>query len=128
MPDDHPQCVAPARTKALLEADVILLLGARLNWILHFGRPPRYASDVKFIHVSVLCRHMNLAHNNRNNDKKHETFILIFSVSLEIVLEDIREEYMHRAAVNMKTFLCNTLPKAQSYLYLLFFFTEPNMA
>ncbi|XP_071532225.1 2-hydroxyacyl-CoA lyase 1-like isoform X7 [Panulirus ornatus] len=50
VPDDHPLCVAPARTKALLEADVILLLGARLNWILHFGRPPRYASDVKFIH------------------------------------------------------------------------------
>ena len=37
--------------RALLQADVILLLGARLNWILHFGRPPRYAEDVKFIQV-----------------------------------------------------------------------------
>ncbi|KAK7066900.1 2-hydroxyacyl-CoA lyase 1 [Halocaridina rubra] len=54
VPDDHPQCVASARSRALLEADVVLLLGARLNWILHFGRPPRYAKDVKFIHVD-LC-------------------------------------------------------------------------
>lgn len=52
--DDHPQCVAAARSRALLEADVILLLGARLNWMLHFGRPPRFAPGVKFIHVD-LC-------------------------------------------------------------------------
>ncbi|XP_063601287.1 2-hydroxyacyl-CoA lyase 1-like [Penaeus indicus] len=52
--DDHPQCVAAARSRALLEADVILLLGARLNWMLHFGRSPRFAPGVKFIHVD-LC-------------------------------------------------------------------------
>ncbi|XP_071532215.1 2-hydroxyacyl-CoA lyase 1-like isoform X2 [Panulirus ornatus] len=63
VPDDHPLCVAPARTKALLEADVILLLGARLNWILHFGRPPRYASDVKFIHVDLCSEEF---HNSVN--------------------------------------------------------------
>ncbi|XP_069168406.1 LOW QUALITY PROTEIN: 2-hydroxyacyl-CoA lyase 1 [Procambarus clarkii] len=55
VPDDHPQCISPARSRALLEADVILLLGARLNWILHFGRPPRFAPDVKFIHVDVCA-------------------------------------------------------------------------
>lgn len=54
LPDDHPQCVAPARSRALLQADVVLLLGARLNWILHFGRPPRYAPNAKFIQVD-LC-------------------------------------------------------------------------
>lgn len=51
--DNHPQCVSPARSRALQEADVILLLGARLNWILHFGRPPRYAPDAKFIQVDI---------------------------------------------------------------------------
>lgn len=54
LPDNHPQCVAPARSRALLQADVVLLLGARLNWILHFGRPPRYAHDVKFIQVNLF--------------------------------------------------------------------------
>lgn len=51
VPDTSEHSVASARTVALQKADVILLLGARLNWILHFGRPPRYAADVKVIQV-----------------------------------------------------------------------------
>lgn len=54
LPDNHPQCIAPARSKALQEADVILLLGARLNWMLHFGRPPRFSPGVKIIQVEIL--------------------------------------------------------------------------
>lgn len=53
VPDMDPHSVAPARTMALQKADVILLLGARLNWILHFGRSPRYADDVKVIQVRI---------------------------------------------------------------------------
>jgi len=53
IPDDHPNCVAPARSLALQKADVILLLGARLNWMLHFGQPPRFRPDVKVIQVDV---------------------------------------------------------------------------
>ena len=43
MPDDHPLSVAAARTLALQNADVVFLMGARFNWIFHFGQPPRYA-------------------------------------------------------------------------------------
>lgn len=39
--DTSANCIQPARSLALQKADVILLLGARLNWILHFGRPNR---------------------------------------------------------------------------------------
>ena len=53
--DSHPQCVISARSKALAKADVILLLGARLNWILHFGMPPRFAKDMKLIQVDVCA-------------------------------------------------------------------------
>lgn len=53
VPDDDPHCIAPARTLALQKADVILLLGARLNWMLHFGRPPRFDADVKIIQVDL---------------------------------------------------------------------------
>ncbi|NWT36996.1 HACL1 lyase, partial [Chroicocephalus maculipennis] len=52
VPDNHPNCVAAARSTALQHADVIILLGARLNWILHFGLPPRFRQDVKVIQVS----------------------------------------------------------------------------
>ncbi|RXM28672.1 2-hydroxyacyl-CoA lyase 1 [Acipenser ruthenus] len=51
LPDTHPMCVAAARSRALQHADVILLLGARLNWILHFGLPPRFHPDVKIIQL-----------------------------------------------------------------------------
>ena len=37
--------------RALSQADVIFLFGARLNWILHFGKPPRFRPDVKIIQV-----------------------------------------------------------------------------
>ena len=39
---------------ALGEADVVLLLGARLNWMLHFGRPPRFNAQCRFIQVRRL--------------------------------------------------------------------------
>ncbi|XP_028413402.1 2-hydroxyacyl-CoA lyase 1-like isoform X2 [Dendronephthya gigantea] len=51
--DEHPLCVAAARSRALLKADVVLLLGARMNWILHFGLPPRFNSQVKLIQVDI---------------------------------------------------------------------------
>jgi 2-hydroxyacyl-CoA lyase 1 len=38
LPDDHELCIAPARSAALSGADVVVLVGARLNWILHFVR------------------------------------------------------------------------------------------
>lgn len=51
--DNDPNCVASARTLALQKADTILLLGARLNWILHFGKPPRFDANVKVIQVDI---------------------------------------------------------------------------
>lgn len=59
VPDTARQCVAPARTLALQKADVILLLGARLNWILHFGRAPRFDENVKVIQVDIQVEEMH---------------------------------------------------------------------
>uniref|UniRef100_A0A8C9DJ57 2-hydroxyacyl-CoA lyase n=1 Tax=Prolemur simus TaxID=1328070 RepID=A0A8C9DJ57_PROSS len=58
VPDNHPNCVGAARSRALQFADVIVLLGARLNWILHFGLPPRYRPDVKFIQVDICAEEL----------------------------------------------------------------------
>ncbi|XP_057593935.1 2-hydroxyacyl-CoA lyase 1 [Hippopotamus amphibius kiboko] len=58
VPDNHPHCVAAARSRALQFADVIVLFGARLNWILHFGLPPRYQPDVKFIQVDICAEEL----------------------------------------------------------------------
>ncbi len=59
--DDHPLSVGGARSHALQHADVVLLLGARLNWILHFGRPPRFAPDVRIAQVDVAAE--QISHN-----------------------------------------------------------------
>jgi 2-hydroxyacyl-CoA lyase 1 len=53
MPDDHPLSVAAARTLALQQADVVFLMGARFNWIFHFGLPPRFAKDLKVIQLDI---------------------------------------------------------------------------
>src|SRR5258705_1058986 len=46
MPDDHPLSAGAARTLALQQADVVFLMGASFNWILHFGLAPRYSPNV----------------------------------------------------------------------------------
>ncbi len=55
VPDDHPLSVAAARTYALQNADLIVLLGARLNWILHFGKPPRFRPDVRVVQLDIAA-------------------------------------------------------------------------
>jgi 2-hydroxyacyl-CoA lyase 1 len=53
MDDTHPLSVGAARSHALQEADVIFLLGARLNWIMHFGLPPRFNKKVRIVQLDI---------------------------------------------------------------------------
>jgi len=53
MPDNHPLSVGAARSHALQNADVVFLMGARLNWIMHFGLPPRFNKDVRIIQLDI---------------------------------------------------------------------------
>lgn len=52
LPDDHPSSVA-VRSLSLKEADVVVLLGARLNWLLSNGEAPHFSPDAKFIQVDI---------------------------------------------------------------------------
>ena len=56
--DSHPLNTTPARSAALANADVVLLLGARLNWILHYGEPPKYNPNVKFIQIDISAEEL----------------------------------------------------------------------
>jgi 2-hydroxyacyl-CoA lyase 1 len=53
MPDNHPLSVGAARSHALQNADVVVLMGARLNWIMHFGLPPRFNKNVRIIQLDI---------------------------------------------------------------------------
>ena len=53
IPDDDPHCTASARGLALRTADVVLLVGARLNWMLNFGEGKEWNPNVKFIQIEI---------------------------------------------------------------------------
>lgn len=53
VPDSHRQNASSARSAALKYADVVLLLGARLNWILHFGEAPKWNAAARFIQIDI---------------------------------------------------------------------------
>ncbi|WP_371328005.1 oxalyl-CoA decarboxylase [Mycobacterium sp. 1423905.2] len=55
LPDSHPQSVAAARSMAISRADTVLLVGARLNWLLGHGESPQWSPDAKFVQVDIAA-------------------------------------------------------------------------
>jgi oxalyl-CoA decarboxylase len=53
LPDDHPQSAAAARSYAIGNADVVLVAGARLNWLLSHGRAPLWNENTRIIQVDI---------------------------------------------------------------------------
>ncbi|XP_074308327.1 2-hydroxyacyl-CoA lyase [Silene latifolia] len=60
LPDNHDLAATAARSLAIGQCDVALVVGARLNWLLHFGEPPKWAHDVKFILVDICKEEVEL--------------------------------------------------------------------
>ncbi|CAN6678083.1 unnamed protein product [Malus baccata var. baccata] len=58
--DTHKLAATLARSLAIGKCDVALVVGARLNWLLHFGEPPKWSKDVKFILVNVSKEEIEL--------------------------------------------------------------------
>jgi oxalyl-CoA decarboxylase len=52
--DDHPQSAATARSFALAQADVVMLIGARLNWLLGHGKSPQWSKTAQFIQLDIM--------------------------------------------------------------------------
>jgi len=59
LPDDHPQSAAAARSHALAKADVVMLIGARLNWLLGHGRSPQWSPTAKFVQLDIAPTEMD---------------------------------------------------------------------
>jgi oxalyl-CoA decarboxylase len=53
LPDEHPQSAAAARSYAIGNADVVLLAGARLNWLLSHGRAPLWSEATRFVQIDI---------------------------------------------------------------------------
>jgi oxalyl-CoA decarboxylase len=61
LPDTHPQSAGAARSTVLKDADVVLLIGARLNWLLSHGKGKTWGEpgSKKFIQVDIEPREMD---------------------------------------------------------------------
>jgi oxalyl-CoA decarboxylase len=61
LPDTHPQCAAAARSTVLRDADVVMLIGARLNWLLSHGKGKAWGEpgSKKFIQIDIEPKEMD---------------------------------------------------------------------
>src|SRR5579863_9215852 len=58
--DMHPQCAGAARSTVLKDSDVVLAIGARLNWLLSHGKGKTWGDAAKkFIHIDIEPREMD---------------------------------------------------------------------
>src|SRR3977135_4323793 len=60
LPDTHAQCAGAARSTVLKDSDVVMLIGARLNWLLSHGKGKTWGdAPKKFIQVDIEPKEMD---------------------------------------------------------------------
>jgi oxalyl-CoA decarboxylase len=59
LPDNHPQSASAARSLVLAEADVVVLIGARLNWLLSHGKGKTWGGPKQFIQIDIAPTEMD---------------------------------------------------------------------
>ncbi|KDP33027.1 hypothetical protein JCGZ_13058 [Jatropha curcas] len=85
LPDTHDLAASAARSLAIGKCDVALVVGARLNWLLHFGEPPKWSKDVKFILVDVSKDEIELR-------KPHLGLVGDAKKVLELINKEIKDD------------------------------------
>src|SRR3954449_5259638 len=61
LPDTHPQCAGAARSTVLKDSDVVMLIGARLNWLLSHGKGKSWGEpgSKKLIQIDIEPKEMD---------------------------------------------------------------------
>ncbi|EFL87514.1 oxalyl-CoA decarboxylase [Ahrensia sp. R2A130] len=61
LPDGHDQSAGAARSLALKESDVVIMVGARLNWLLSHGKGKQWgpAHSTRFVQIDIEPREMD---------------------------------------------------------------------
>jgi len=61
LPDTHPQCAGAARSTVLRDSDVVMLVGARLNWLLSHGKGKTWGEphSKRFIQIDIEPKEMD---------------------------------------------------------------------
>src|SRR3954462_7456007 len=61
LPDTHAQCAGAARSTVLKDSDVVMMIGARLNWLLSHGKGKSWGEphSKKFIQIDIEPKEMD---------------------------------------------------------------------
>ena len=60
LPDTHAQCAGAARSTVLKDSDVVVMVGARLNWLLSHGKGKNWGdAPKKFIQIDIEPKEMD---------------------------------------------------------------------
>jgi len=60
LPDDHDLYAGAARSLVLKESDTVMLIGARLNWLLSHGKGKTWGAEPKkFVHIDIDPKEMD---------------------------------------------------------------------
>ena len=60
LPDTHPQSAGAARSLVLKESDVVMMIGARINWLLSHGKGKAWGNArKKFVQIDIEPREMD---------------------------------------------------------------------
>ncbi len=61
LPDTHPQCAAAARSTVLKESDVVIMMGARINWLLSHGKGKQWGEpgSKRFVQIDIAAEEMD---------------------------------------------------------------------
>jgi oxalyl-CoA decarboxylase len=60
LPDTHPQCAGAARSTVLKDSDVVMMIGARLNWLLSHGKGKTWGeAPKKFVQIDIEPKEMD---------------------------------------------------------------------
>ena len=53
IPEDDPLCYLTARSTAFREADVVMVIGTRMNYVIAHAAPPRFNANAKIVRIDI---------------------------------------------------------------------------
>ncbi|NNK79311.1 MAG: oxalyl-CoA decarboxylase [Litoreibacter sp.] len=61
LPDTHPQCASAARSLVLKDSDVVIMMGARINWLLSHGKGRQWGEpgSKRFVQIDIEAEEMD---------------------------------------------------------------------
>ena len=64
VPDDHPYSYLTMRNSAFREADLIIILGTRMNYVIGHAAPPRFNKDAKIARIEIDPEELGMSARN----------------------------------------------------------------